>query len=59
MLNNTAADIECNGSCGQGQGDCDWNSDCLPGLICEWDWWWGTDYCEAGNINIVNSFGRL
>merc|ERR1719412_380905 len=39
---------DCDGSCGQGEGDCDWNSDCLPGLICEWDWWWGTDYCEAG-----------
>ena len=39
---------KCDGSCGQGEGDCDWNSDCLPGLICEWDWWFGTDYCEAG-----------
>jgi len=45
---NVYADQECDGSCGQGEGDCDWNSDCLPGLICEWDWWWGTDYCEAG-----------
>ena len=44
------ADQKCDGSCGQGEGDCDWNSDCLPGLICKWDWWWGTDYCEAGNI---------
>lgn len=39
---------ECDGSCGQGEGDCDWDSDCLPGLVCNWDWWWGTDHCEAG-----------
>ena len=43
---------ECDGSCGQGEGDCDWDSDCLPGLVCNWDWWWGTDHCEAGDINI-------
>ena len=42
---------ECDGSCGQGEGDCDWDSDCLPGLVCNWDWWWGTDHCEAGDIN--------
>ena len=45
---------KCDGSCGQGEGDCDWNSDCLPGLICEWDWWWGTDYCEAGKIFFID-----
>ena len=46
---------QCDGSCGQGEGDCDWNSDCLPGLICEWDWWLGTDYCEAGRT-LQNTF---
>ena len=38
----------CDGTCGQGEGDCDRNSDCLPGLICKFDWWWGEDFCEAG-----------
>merc|ERR1712133_90813 len=48
---------KCDGSCGQGEGDCDWNSDCLPGLICEWDWWWGTDYCEAGPDTVNFEWG--
>ena len=39
---------ECNGFCGQGEGDCDSNSECLDGLVCEFDGWWGTDYCRAG-----------
>ena len=24
-------------------------------MICEWDWWLGTDYCEAGRI-LQNTF---
>ena len=38
----------CDGTCGQGEGDCDRDSDCLPGLKCDFDWWWGDDFCEAG-----------
>ena len=52
---NTFIANKCDGSCGQGEGDCDWNSDCLPGLICDWDWWWGTDYCEPGKT-LQNTF---
>ena len=40
----------CDGTCVQGEGDCDRDSDCLPGLKCEFDWWWGTDICHAGKI---------
>ena len=43
----------CDGTCGQGEGDCDRNSDCLPGLICKFDWWWGEDFCEAGKFYSV------
>merc|ERR1712154_604299 len=39
---------ECNGFCRQGEGDCDSNSECIDGLVCEFDGWWGTDYCRAG-----------
>ena len=39
----------CNGQCGQGEGDCDNDSGCQPGLKCDYDWWFGTDYCIAGN----------
>merc|ERR1719400_2283299 len=35
-------------SCGQGEGDCDRDRDCLEGLVCDFDWWWGDDYCKAG-----------
>jgi len=44
----TAYAKNCDGSCGQGEGDCDSDSDCLPGLVCYDDWWWKDDYCEAG-----------
>ena len=40
----------CKGQCGQGEGDCDYHSDCLPGLICDFDGWWGDDWCKAGNV---------
>jgi len=40
-------------SCGQGEGDCDRDSDCLDGLVCDFDWWWGDDYCKAGP-NTIN-----
>ena len=46
----------CDGSCGQGEGDCDSDSDCLPGLVCYDDWWWKDDYCEAGiAYKVMNS----
>ena len=34
--------------CGQGEGDCDSDGDCLSGLRCDFDGWWGRDYCQAG-----------
>ena len=34
--------------CGQGEGDCDWDSDCLPGLVCDFDAWFDEDDCVAG-----------
>ena len=35
---------------GIGQGDCDWDSDCLDGLDCPgWVPDWADDCCEAGN----------
>ena len=42
----------CHGQCGQGEGDCDRDSDCLSGLICDFDWWWGDDWCAAGRLTI-------
>jgi len=38
----------CKGQCGQGEGDCDHDKDCLPGLKCDYDNWFGTDFCKAG-----------
>ena len=38
----------CKGQCEQGEGDCDYDSNCLPGLVCDYDNWFGTDYCKAG-----------
>ena len=46
----TCEDCNCNGNCAQGEGDCDDDKDCLPGLVCEFDGWWGTDFCKAGMI---------
>ena len=42
----------CIGQCGQGEGDCDRDSDCLPGLWCEFDGFpgFGDDWCRAGNV---------
>jgi len=34
--------------CKQGEGDCDSDADCVDGLVCEFDNWWGRDYCVAG-----------
>ena len=45
----------CKGQCGQGEGDCDNDRDCLPGLICDYDYWFDTDYCKAGNRLTLNS----
>ena len=42
----------CRGQCGQGEGDCDKDRDCLPGLICDYDWWFNKDYCKAGIFKI-------
>lgn len=47
-LSSSVSARDCDGTCGQGEGDCDRDSDCLPGLICNFDWWWGDDFCEAG-----------
>jgi len=44
-------------SCGQGEGDCDRDSDCLEGLVCDFDWWWGDDYCKAGPNTVDYSWG--
>merc|ERR1712179_419887 len=47
----TANDVygyTCRGDCAQGEGDCDSNGDCIDGLVCEFDGWWGDDYCRAG-----------
>ena len=41
---------ECDGTCEQGEGDCDRDEDCIPGLICNYDWWFGTDLCQAGKF---------
>ena len=45
----------CRGQCGQGEGDCDKDRDCLPGLICDYDWWFNKDYCKAGIFKITQS----
>merc|ERR1712061_145242 len=37
---------QCRGNCGQGEGDCDNNEECQDGLWCEFDYWWGDDYCN-------------
>ena len=42
---------ECDGTCQQGEGDCDRDEDCLPGLVCNFDWWFGTDTCQAGRFH--------
>ena len=43
----------CKGQCGQGEGDCDHDWDCLPGLICDYDWWFDKDYCKAGTFKTI------
>ena len=50
MTSNIIVAKDCDGSCGQGEGDCDWSSDCLEGLVCDFDWFWGEDFCVAGNL---------
>ena len=47
-VGNLPGERNCNGDCGQGEGDCDWDSDCLPGLKCKFDWWVGEDWCIPG-----------
>ena len=53
---NLPGERDCKGDCKQGEGDCDWDDDCLPGLKCKFDWWWGEDYCVAGQFLIYNGF---
>ena len=43
---------DCDGTCGQGEGDCDRDSDCLPGLVCKFEWSFGADVCRAGTISL-------
>ena len=45
---------ECDGTCQQGEGDCDRDEDCLPGLVCNFDWWFGTDTCQAGKMHTIH-----
>ena len=48
LANVESAIANCNGHCGEGEGDCDTNSDCLPGFRCKHDGNWfglGVDYC--------------
>ena len=43
-----ASNAKCNGECGEGEGDCDNNDDCLDGFRCKHNgnWFgWGMDYC--------------
>ena len=41
---------KCDGQCGEGEGDCDKDADCLPGFICNSGRLLGlaTDYCTEG-----------
>ena len=41
---------DCHGQCGEGQGDCDKDLDCLPGFICKDGGFLGLrkDVCTAG-----------
>merc|ERR1711944_370378 len=43
--------------CGQGEGDCDNNSDCVDGPWCDYDGWWDTDYCKAGSETVNAAWG--
>ena len=49
---NTSGGCSSSNKCGQGEGDCDNNSDCVDGLWCDYDGWWDTDYCKAGRSYI-------
>ena len=44
---------KCNGQCGEGEGDCDKDNDCLPGLICKSGGLFGlaNDFCTAGMLS--------
>ena len=50
----TNSGSQCRGNCGQGEGDCDNNEECQDGLWCEFDYWWGDDYCRAGKMKNWN-----
>ena len=47
---------ECRGQCKQGEGDCDKDRDCFPGLICDYDSWFAKDYCKAGKFSFTSSY---
>jgi len=49
---------QCNGFCGQGEGDCDNDGECLDGLYCEFDGWWGEDFCRAGPDTVNYSWSE-
>merc|ERR1712133_91072 len=39
---------KCDGLCKLGEGDCNYDSDCVEGLKCDSDGWFGKDVCIAG-----------
>ena len=41
---------KCHGRCGEGEGDCDEDNDCLPGFICKSGGLFGlaNDFCTEG-----------
>ena len=40
---------DCHGQCGEGDGVCDRDSDCLPGFVCKKRGLFRKDYCTAGD----------
>ena len=48
---------DCHGQCGEGEGDCDKDEDCLPGFICKEGGYLGlgNDFCTAGVVRQLRS----
>ena len=44
---------DCCTNCDINYGDCDSDNDCLSGLVCEFDGWWGNDFCRAGKYTTI------
>ena len=44
---------KCHGQCGEGEGDCDEDNDCLPGFICKSGGLFGlaNDFCTEGILS--------